>query len=91
MRFKGVLHFWTLSDRFLSKYGLLKNYNAKILSFGYVLDFDLLPHPLAWTLKSDIVEWTVTLQGIYGASTNVFLQVIVKIWTSRKSYLFDMY
>ena len=34
-----------LSDKWLSKYGLLENFNAKILSFGYVLDFDLYPHP----------------------------------------------
>ena len=25
----------------LSKYGILENFNAKILSIGYVLDFDL--------------------------------------------------
>ena len=30
-----------LSDKCLSTYGLLQNLNAKILSFGYVLDFDL--------------------------------------------------
>ena len=30
-----------LSDKWLSKYWLLENYNAKILSIGYVLDFDL--------------------------------------------------
>ena len=28
-----------LSDKWLSKYGLLENFNTKILSFGYVLDF----------------------------------------------------
>ena len=30
-----------LSDKWLSKYGLVENFNTKILSFGYVLDFDL--------------------------------------------------
>ena len=30
-----------LSDKWLSKYGLLENFNAKTLSFGYVIDFDL--------------------------------------------------
>ena len=30
----------TLSDMWLSKYGLLENFDAKILSVGYVLDFD---------------------------------------------------
>ena len=30
-----------LSDKWLSKYGLLENFNTKIISFGYVLDFDL--------------------------------------------------
>ena len=28
-------------DKCLSKYGFLEDGNAKILSFGYVLDFDL--------------------------------------------------
>ena len=27
------------------QYGLLENFNAKILSFGYVLDIELQPHP----------------------------------------------
>ena len=30
-----------LSDKGLSKYELLETFKAKILSFGYVLDFDL--------------------------------------------------
>ena len=30
-----------LSDKWLSKYGFLENFDAKILSFGDVLDFDL--------------------------------------------------
>ena len=58
-----------LSDKWLSKYGLLENFNAKILSLGYLLDFDLYP---AWTLGSDVVEWKLILQGIYGASMNAF-------------------
>ena len=47
-----MVQVWMLSDMWLSKYGLLENFNAKImdfqktltqkiLSFGYVLDFDL--------------------------------------------------
>ena len=34
-----------LSDKRLSVYGLPGNFTAKILHFGYVLDFDLWPHP----------------------------------------------
>ena len=33
---------------------------------------------------SDVVEYKLTLQGIYGASMNAFQQVVVKIWISRK-------
>ena len=33
-----------LSDKWSSKYELQENFNAKILSFSYVLDFDLKPH-----------------------------------------------
>ena len=36
--------------------GCQENLNAKIPSFGDVLDFDLKPHPLAWTLESDVME-----------------------------------
>ena len=61
-----------LSNKWLSKYGLLEIFIAKILSIGYVLDFDLQPKSLAWTLGYDVVEWKLTLQGIYGASMNAF-------------------
>ena len=44
------------SDKWLSKYGLLQNFNTRILSFGHVLDFDLRPHSLAMTLGFDVVE-----------------------------------
>ena len=38
-----MVQVWTLSDKWLPKYmyGCPENFNAKILSFGYVLDFDL--------------------------------------------------
>ena len=65
---------WTHSDKKLSKYmyGLLENFDAKVLSFGYVLKCDLKPHPLAWMLGSDIVECKLTLQGMVGASMDTF-------------------
>ena len=36
-----MVQVWMLFDKLLSKYGLLENFNTNILSFGYVLDFDL--------------------------------------------------
>ena len=41
-----------LSDEWLPRYRLLENLNTKILPFGDVLEYDLKPHPLAWTLGS---------------------------------------
>ena len=40
-----MVHVLMLSDKWLSKYGLLENYNAKIISFGYVLDLTSSPIP----------------------------------------------
>ena len=34
-----------LSGQWLSRYGLLENFNTEILLFEYVLDFDLSPTP----------------------------------------------
>ena len=45
-----------LSDNWLPKYRLLENFNTKILVFDDVLDFDLQPHPPAWTLGSDVIS-----------------------------------
>ena len=78
-----MVQVWMLSDKWLSKYGLPENFKTKILYFEYVLDFDLYP-PQAKTLGSDVVEWKITLQSIYGTSMNAFRQVVVKIWTTRK-------
>ena len=38
-----------LSNEWLSRYGLLENFNKRIAIFEGVLDFNLQPHPLAWT------------------------------------------
>ena len=73
-----------LSDEWLSRYGLLENFNTRIAIFEGVLDFNLQPHTLAWTQGPDAMEWKLTLQGIYGPSMNAFWWVVVKIWTSRK-------
>ena len=48
-------------------------------TFGFVLEFDLLPHPWAWTLGSDVVECKLTLHGIHGASMNALGPVVTKI------------
>ena len=61
-----------LSDEWLSRYGLLENFNIRIAIFEGVLDFNLQPHPLAWTQGSDAMESKLTLQGIYGPSMNAF-------------------
>ena len=45
-----------LYDIWLSIYRLLKNITAEILYYGQVLDFDLWPHPLAWTLRSVVMD-----------------------------------
>ena len=45
-----------LYDIWLSIYRLLKNITAEILYYGQVLDFDLWPQPLAWTLGSDVMD-----------------------------------
>ena len=45
-----------LYDIWLSIYRLLKNITAEILYYGQVLDFDLWPNPLAWTLGSDVMD-----------------------------------
>ena len=42
---------------YLPRYRLLENFSTKFLVFGDVLDFDLYPHPPAWTLESDVMEW----------------------------------
>ena len=43
------------SDKWLSKYGLLENVNAKILFTGNVLDFDLKPQ--LWHVPWGTVSW----------------------------------
>ena len=40
--------------------------------FKGVLDFDLYPHPGAWTLGSGVMEWKPTFQGTYGPNMNAF-------------------
>ena len=45
-----------LSDEWLSRYGLLENFNTRIAIFEGVLDFNLQPHPLAWTQGPDAME-----------------------------------
>ena len=41
----SIVEVCMLSDKSLAQYGLLENFNAKLLSFGYVLDFDLYSYP----------------------------------------------
>ena len=45
-----------LSDKWLSRYGLLENFNTRIAIFEGVLDFNLQSHPLAWTQGPDAME-----------------------------------
>ena len=45
-----------LSDRWLSRCGLLENFNTEILLYEDVPDFDLQSNPLEWTLGSDVIE-----------------------------------
>ena len=45
-----------LSDEWLSRYGLLENFNTRIAIFEGVLDFNLQPQPLAWTQGPDAME-----------------------------------
>ena len=42
-----------VSDKWLSRYGILENYITKKAIFEGVLDFNLQPHPLAWTQVSE--------------------------------------
>ena len=55
-----------LSDEWLSRYGLLENFNTSIAIFEGVLDFNLQPHPLAWTQGPDAMgsELTETKQTL---------------------------
>ena len=39
----SIVQVWTLSDRWLSKYGLLENSSAKTYLLDMLLDFDLQP------------------------------------------------
>ena len=82
----SMVQVWILSDKWLSKYGLLENFNTKkpIFWIWICTRFWPLAPPPAWPLESDVMEWKLTLQGIYGASMYVFWQVVVKIWTSWK-------
>ena len=57
-----------VSDKCLSRYGLLENFDTEIPHFEHVLDFDVKPHPWAWTLGSDVMERKPTLQSTYGPS-----------------------
>ena len=61
-----------LSDEWLSRYGLLENFNARMVICKVVLHFNLQSHPLAWTQEPDAMERKLTLQGIYGPSMNAF-------------------
>ena len=45
-----------LSDKWLSIYGLLGNFEAEIPHFGDVLHFDLCLYPRAGTLGSDVMD-----------------------------------
>ena len=74
VRYHGIeayptLYLWSKSECFL-----INGYRDMdlILHFGDVLDFDLWPHPLAWTLGSDVMELKLTLLGTYGPSMNAF-------------------
>ena len=61
---------WMLSDKWLSRYGLLENFKNPI--FCKCTRFWPLAPPPAWTLGFDAVEWKLTLQGIYAESMNAF-------------------
>ena len=50
----------------------LENFDTEIPHFEYVLDFDVTPHPWAWTPGYDVMERKPTLQGTYGPSMSAF-------------------
>ena len=52
-----------LSDKLLSRYGLLENFDAKKTHFEDVLDFDPKPHPWVWSLGSNVTERARWLSG----------------------------
>ena len=48
-----------LSDEWLSRYGLLENFNIRIAIFEDVLDFNLQPHP--WPGPRGPMPWNESL------------------------------
>ena len=56
----------------LSRYGLLENFDTGIPHLEHVLDFDVKPHPCVWALGFDVMERKSTLQSTYGPSMSVF-------------------
>ena len=56
----------------LSRYGLLENFDTEIPHFKLVVDFDVNPQHWAWTLGSDVMERKRILQDIYGPSLSAF-------------------
>ena len=45
-----------LSDKWLSIYGILGNFEAEIPHFGDVLHFDIFLYPRVWTLGSNVTD-----------------------------------
>ena len=66
-----------LSDKWVSKYGLLENFYRKNPIFWICTSFWPLAPPPARTLDPNVVEWKLIPQGIYGASMNAFWQDLV--------------
>ena len=67
---------------------------ARMAIFKGVLDFNLQPHPLAWTQGPNAMEWKLTLQGIYGLSKYEcflmsgtqdmdFQKTVMQVWRER--------
>ena len=68
-----MVHVWMLSGKWFPRYRLLENFNTKILFVLDELNFDLWPHPLAWTLGSVVMEWKLTLTGYLWSEYECFL------------------
>ena len=61
-----------VSDKWLSRYGLLEKFDTGIPHFEHVLDLDVKTHPWAWTTVFDVMERKPTLQSTYGKSISAF-------------------
>ena len=66
-----------VSDKWLSRYGLLENFDTGIPHFEHVLDFDVKLHPWAWTLDS--MSWKESRVGkkyLYSGIPRYFCSVV---------------